>query len=391
MEISQRLTKLKPSATLAVSANAKKLKAQGHSILSLAVGEPDFATPKHICEAAKLAIDNGFTRYTQSRGLPEVLQAVCGYFKTFYNVNSSQENIILTNGGKQGLYNLFQSIINPGDEVLIPAPYWVSYPDMVELAGGVPVTITAHAEANFKVSVAQLEKKLSPKTKALILNSPSNPTGVCYTKAELDILVDWAIANNLIVISDEIYDQLVYSPLKAVSLSPKWEKHPDNIIVINGVAKSFAMTGWRVGYVLGSEDLIKAMGKLQGQSTANVCSIAQKAAEAALTGSFDCVKEMNKAFERRRDLAYSIISTWKDVVCPKPDGAFYLFPDVHRHYNAKTPDSTSLCNRLLEEAGVAFVPGIAFGDDRCIRLSYAVDDKTLALALEKAEKVIFNK
>lgn len=390
MEISQRLTKLKPSATLAVSAKAKALKAEGRNILSLSVGEPDFPTPKHICEAAKKAIDDGATRYTQSRGLPEVLQAVSGYFKQFYGVSSSQENLMLTNGGKQGLYNTFQAIINPGDEVLIPAPYWVSYPDMVELAGGVPVTVPASAEEGFKVSVAGLEKRLTSRTKALILNSPSNPTGVCYSDKELNALAEWAIAHKLVVISDEIYDQLVYSPAKPVSLSPLWQKNPDGVIVINGVAKSFAMTGWRVGYVLGSEEVIKAMGKLQGQSTSNVCTVSQKAAEAALTGSFECVKEMNKAFARRRDLAFSIVSQWPDVLCPKAEGAFYLFPDVHKHYNAKTPDSTAMCNRLLEEAGVAFVPGIAFGDDRCIRLSYAVSDEVLLQALEKAAKVILS-
>ncbi|SHN65467.1 pyridoxal phosphate-dependent aminotransferase [Desulfovibrio litoralis] len=389
MDISQRLKKLKPSATLAVSAKAKKLKAEGKKILSLSLGEPDFNTPQHICDAAKKAIDDGFTRYTQSRGLPEVLEAVCGYFKKFYNVDANIDEVMLTNGGKQGLYNIFQTILNPGDEVLIPAPYWVSYPDMVELADAVPVTVAASAEENFKINVKSLEKRFTNKTKALILNSPSNPTGVCYTQEELDTLVKWAISKNLIVISDEIYDQLVYDPIKPISLSPWWKKSPNNIVIVNGLAKSFAMTGWRVGYVLGSEEIIKAMGKLQGQSTANVCSIAQKATQAALNGSFDCVKEMNKVFARRRDLAYSIISKWKDVTCPKPEGAFYIFPDVHKHYTPQVPDSTSLCNLLLEKAGVAAVPGIAFGDDRCIRLSYATDDKTLVEALEKIENILF--
>ncbi len=259
---------------------------------------------------------------------------------------------------------------------------------MVELAGAKPVIVETAAASGFKVTPAALEKIVTPKTRMLILNSPSNPTGAYYNREELDALAEWAVAHGVIVVSDEIYDQLVYDK-PSLSLSPWWQKHPEYFIVVNGVAKTFAMTGWRVGYALAHPEYIKAMSKLQGQSTSNVCSIAQKAAVTALTSDFDAVREMRVAFKRRRDLALEIISRWPDVVCPKPDGAFYLFPDVHAHYNTRFPDSTTLSTGLLSEAGVAVVPGAAFGDDRCIRLSYAVSDEVIEAALHKIAKVLF--
>lgn len=389
MRISDRLSQLKPSATLAVNAKALELKAKGVQVISLAVGEPDFPTPSHVCEAAKKAIDEGFTRYTQVPGIPELRTAVCGYFATNYGVEAPMESAIVTNGGKQALYNLFQALLNPGDEVLVPAPYWVSYPAMIELAGGVPVPVLASPEAGFLVTVEQLEAATTPATRMLVMNSPSNPTGACYSPAQMNAIMEWAMARNIFVVSDEIYDQLVYAPAERVSLAPWWQKHPEKVAVVNGLAKSFAMTGWRVGYVLGHPDLIKALGKIQGQSTSNICSIAQKAALAALTGPMDYVQQMLTAFHRRRDMAYDIVSSWPDVVCPKPDGAFYLFADIHRHYNAAMPDSAAACTRLLEEAQVALIPGSAFGDDKCIRFSYAVADDVLASALEKVGKVLF--
>ena len=389
MRISDRLSQLKPSATLAVNAKALELKAKGVQVISLAVGEPDFPTPSHVCEAAKKAIDEGFTRYTQVPGIPELRTAVCGYFATNYGVDAPMESAIVTNGGKQALYNLFQALLNPGDEVLVPAPYWVSYPAMIELAGGVPVPVLASPEAGFLVTVEQLEAATTPATRMLVMNSPSNPTGACYSPAQMNAIMEWAMARNIFVVSDEIYDQLVYAPAERVSLAPWWQKHPEKVAVVNGLAKSFAMTGWRVGYVLGHPDLIKALGKIQGQSTSNICSIAQKAALAALTGPMDYVQQMLTAFHRRRDMAYDIVSSWPDVVCPKPDGAFYLFADIHRHYNAAMPDSAAACTRLLEEAQVALIPGSAFGDDKCIRFSYAVADDVLASALEKVGKVLF--
>ena len=388
MKLADRVSQLKPSATLAVSAKAQELKAQGKDILSLSVGEPDFPTPEHIRNAGKDAIDNGFTRYTPVPGMPEMRNAAAGYFNRFYGISAEMEHIIVGNGGKHCLYNLFQTLLNPGDHVLIPAPYWVSYPPMVELTGAKAVIVASSAEKGFKISPADLEKSLTPKTRLLLLNSPSNPTGACYTAKELDAIAQWAVDRNIMVISDEIYDRLVYGSIEPLSLCSWWERYPENFVIVNGVAKTFAMTGWRVGYTLAHPELIKGMSRLQGQSTSNVCSVSQKAAIAGLTGDFTKVDEMRVAFERRRDLAMEIVSSWPDVVCPKPDGAFYIFPDVHRRYNSRFQDSTSLCTLLLQEAGVAVVPGVAFGDDNCIRISYAVSDETLISALHKVEKVL---
>ena len=389
MKIADRVAQLKPSATLSVSAKAQELQAKGKDIFSLSVGEPDFPTPEYICKAAQKAIDDGFTRYTPVPGLSELRAAAAGYFNTHYGVHADSENIIISSGGKHSLYSLFQTMLNPGDHVLIPAPYWVSYPPMVELAGAKPLIINTSADGNYKITPQELQKNLTPKARLLILNSPSNPTGVCYTRAELDAIAAWAVANNILVVSDEIYDRLAYGPEGPLSLSSWWEKHPENFVIVNGVAKTFSMTGWRIGYTLAHKECIAAMSRFQGQSTSNAAAVSQKAAEAALKGDFRLVDEMRQAFERRRDLAMEIISSWPDVVCPKPDGAFYLFPDMHLHYTTSIPDSTSLCTHLLEKAGVALVPGIAFGDDRCIRISYAVAEDTLEKALRKVAKALF--
>ncbi len=388
MRISQRLGRVKPSATLAVSAKAMELKAQGRKIISLSVGEPDFGTPAHICSAAKAAIDAGFTRYTQEPGIPELRAAVAGYFKTHYGVEAEGAATIVSNGGKQCLYNLLQCLLDPRDEVLIPAPYWVSYPAMVQLADGVPVEVPAPASKGFKLTPEDLERACTARTRVLIFNSPSNPTGVHYTREEQDALAAWAVQRGVFVISDEIYDRLVYAPAEPVSLAGWWQKHPEQFAIVNGLAKTFAMTGWRVGYTLAHPDLVKAMSKLQGQSTSNICSIAQKAALAALTGPAECVSEMCVAFARRRDLAMEIVGAWKRAVCPRPDGAFYVFPDVSAYYGGKFKDSAEACTMLLEEAGVAAVPGAAFGDDACVRFSYALDDESLAKALDLAGKAL---
>ena len=388
MRISLRLSGIQPSATLAMNAKAQELKSQGKAVISLAVGEPDFPTPEHVKQAASQALAENFTRYTAVPGIPELRDAVAGYFGRFYGVTPAREAVIVSNGGKQALYNLFMALLNPGEEVLIPAPYWVSYPDMVILAGGVPVPVPTDPAGEFLVSVEGLEKARTPGSRILVLNSPSNPTGCCYTRAQLDAIMEWALARNIFVISDEIYDQLVYAPAKAASLVGWWHKHPESVAVVNGLAKSFAMTGWRVGYAVAHPDLVKAQSKIQGQSTSNVCAFAQKGAVAALNGSFEYVDMMRESFRRRRDMAMEIVSSWKGVVCPRPGGAFYLFPDVSALYTEKTPDSASLCGKILGEALVALVPGSAFGDDRCIRFSYAVADDTLRQALEAVGKVL---
>ncbi len=388
MRIAQKIQSLAPSATLAVNAKAQELKAQGRAIISLAVGEPDFPTPGHICQAAKDALDQGFTRYTPVPGLPPLRQAVADYFGRLAGQDLPMEAVMISNGGKHALYNLLQALLDPGDAALIPAPYWVSYPPMIHLAQGESIFIPTLPEQNFLVTPQDLEQAWVPKARVLLLNSPSNPTGCHYSQEALDALVDWALRRDIFVISDEIYDQLVYPPAQPSSAVSWWVRFPDRVAVVNGLSKSMAMTGWRVGYVLAHPDLIKAMVRIQGQSTSNVCSITQMAALAALTGPLDSIHRMREAFVRRRDLALARISSWPGVFCPKPDGAFYLFPRMDGFFSTTMPDSTSMCTMLLERAGVALVPGVAFGDDRCVRFSYALDDQTLITALDLVHKAL---
>ena len=389
MHTADRLSRIKPSATFAVTAKALELKAQGLKIVSLAIGEPDFPTPAHICKAAQKAVDEGFTRYTAVPGIPELRQAVGTYYKRCYDIEPPAESVLISNGGKHSLFNYFMALINPGDEVLIPAPYWLSYPDMAMLAGATPVFLPVGAKEGFKLTPDKLAKTITPKTRLLILNAPSNPTGVSYSQEELDALLDCCVKKGVLVASDEIYDRIVYAPARSVSAIRWWKRYPELVTVFNGCSKSFSMTGWRVGYCVGHPQLIKAMNTIQGQSTSNVCSIAQKAATAALEGPYDCVDEMLAAFQRRRDLALDIISSWKGVLCPKPEGAFYLFADMSCYFaKGGIADSSDLCTYFLEKAGVALVPGSAFGDDACVRFSYAVADEVLEQALLSMEKVL---
>ena len=389
MNIADRLSCIRPSATHAVNAKALELKGQGRKIVSLAIGEPDFPTPAHICKAAQRAIDEGFTRYTAVSGIPELRRAVGTYYKRSCDIEPPVESVLVSNGGKHSLFNYFMALLNPGDEVIIPAPYWLSYPDMVMLAGGVPVFLPVSAQEGFRLTPEKLVKAFTPKTRLLILNAPSNPTGVSYSQEELDALVACCVQKGVCVASDEIYDRIVYSPAQSVSAIRWWQRCPELVAVFNGCAKSFSMTGWRVGYCVGHPKLIKAMDTLQSQSTSNVCSIAQKAAVAALEGSYDCVAEMAATFQRRRDLALNIMASWKGVLCPKPEGAFYLFADMGCYFGKSgIANSTDLCTYFLEKAGVALVPGGAFGDDACVRLSYAVADEELEHALKSMEKVL---
>ncbi len=389
MHISSRLSRVKPSATMAVSTKAMALKAAGKEIISLAVGEPDFPSPEFMKDAVKTALDENFTRYTQVPGIPELRRAVAGYFKRHYNVDATMEATIVTNGGKQALYSIFQAILDPGDEVIIPVPYWVSYPDMVLLSDGVPVFLPTEPENNFKCGVKDIEALVTHKTRALVINSPSNPTGCHYSPEELDAIASFAVSRDIVVISDEIYDRLVYAPAVPASLSPMWEKHPDHVAVVNGLAKSFAATGWRVGYALAHPDLIKAMNKLQDQTTSCICSFAQKGALAALESDMAHVEVMRQAYQRRRDLLLDFMRSWPGITCPVPDGAFYLFPRMDSCYTGAIKNSTALCTMLLEKAGVALVPGAAFGDDRCIRFSYAVGEEALKKAMQRIGEVLF--
>lgn len=382
MQISDRLSSIKPSLTLSVNSRALELKAQGVAVTSLAVGEPDFPTPGHICAAAKKAIDENFCRYTAVPGIPELRKAAGDYFEKNYGVPVPMESIVIGAGGKHCLYNFMQATLNPGDEVLIPAPYWLSYPDMVTLTGAKPVPVPAGPERNFKVTPAMLERHAGAKTKLLILNSPSNPTGAVYTEEEFAAIMDWAMERGLFVLSDEIYDQLVFAPARMTSAVTWFARYPEQVAVLNGLSKSYAMTGWRVGFLAAHPRLIQKISAMQGHSTSNICSIAQKAALAALTGPVDSLDQMRAAFARRRDMAMQVVEGWPFAVCPRPDGAFYLFVDVAACYGGSARNSTELCTLLLDKAHVAVVPGAAFGDDRCIRLSYAVGDDVLAKALE---------
>ncbi len=388
MQISDRLMNIQPSLTLAMNAKALELKEQGIMVTSLAVGEPDFPTPKHICEAAKQAIDSNFCRYTAVPGIMELRKAVCGYYQNQYDLTIEPANVIIGAGGKHALYNYIMTVVNPGDEVIIPAPYWVSYPDMVKLAEGVPVFVKADAEAKFKVTAEQIREAITPRTRLLILNSPSNPTGAVYSAAELEAIMKVAVDAGILVLADEMYDQLVFEPAEMASVSPWVARYPEQVSILCGVSKSFAMTGWRCGYLVSHKEIIKKCSTLQGQCTSNICSITQKAALAALTGPMDCVAKMRAAFQRRRDMALEIIDGWKFAVCPHPDGAFYLFVDVHSCYRKTVHNSLELSQYLLDKIHVALTPGVAFGDDSCIRFSYAVSDETLKMAVAKVGDVL---
>ncbi len=389
MKLAQRVSKIKPSATLAVNAKALELKNKGINILSLVVGEPDFPTPDHIAKAGKDAIDAHFTRYTAVAGIPELRAAICEYYQKNYHVTLQSENVIVGNGGKQCLYNVLLCLLDDGDDVLIPVPYWTSYPDMVALVGANPVFVPSGADNGYRISLEALNNSLTPKTKMLILNSPSNPSGVTYSQEELDKILQWAMEKDIFVIADEVYEQLVYNPNYRSSACKFREQYPEKIAIINAFSKTFAMTGWRLGFAVAHKDLIKEMAKMQGQITSNVNSISQKAGVAALTSSYDCINSMREAFMRRRDFAHAEISTWKGVICPKPEGAFYLFPDVSALFCDKYKNAQELCSYLLEEAQVAVMPGDAFGLANCIRISYAVSDEVLEKALTAIKKALY--
>ncbi len=391
MKLSSKMKRIKPAATLAINTRAMELKAQGIPVISLAVGEPNFKTPQSACDAAKQAIDEGFTHYTQVGGIPELRKSAARYFKRIHGIDVGSENIIVSNGGKHCLYSLMQELLDPGDEVLIPVPYWTSYPEMVTLGEGTPVFVPSSIENNYKITPEDLEACLTPRTRAFIINSPSNPTGTCYTREELDTLIEWAINHKLIVISDEIYEQLVYAPAEMAGAAPWFVRFPEQVVIVNGLSKAYSMTGWRVGFTLASPELVNALDKMQSQICSNVCSIAQRAAVGALEGPQDSILVMREAFKRRRDMAFAEISTWPGVRCPKPDGAFYLFLDVSGCLDEECPDDVSLCKKLLEEGHVATVPGVAFGAPGCLRLSYAVSDEDLAEALRRMRSVLVKK
>lgn len=379
IQLAARVQQVTPSMTLAISAKAKAMKAEGLDICSFSAGEPDFDTPEHIRTAAKQALDHGKTRYGPAAGEPSLRSAIATKLRTDNQLAYAPENIIVTNGGKHSLYALMMSTIEPGDEVLIPSPYWVSYPEMVKLAGGTPVILPTTAQSGYKISPEQLKQAITPKTKLLIFNSPSNPTGMVYSPAEVRALATVVVASDIWVVADEIYEKILYDGAEHLSIGAASDAMFERTIVSNGFAKAYAMTGWRLGYLAGPIELIKAVNTLQSQSTSNVCTFAQYGAIAALESSQDCVEVMRQAFTKRRRTIIDRINSMPSLSCIVPNGAFYLFVNI-----SKTGlTSLDFCTRLLNEKYVATVPGIAFGADDGIRISYATDMATIEQGMER--------
>ncbi|EHQ9052947.1 pyridoxal phosphate-dependent aminotransferase [Enterococcus faecalis] len=393
MNVSNRAQQLTPSVTLAATAKAKALKAKGVDVLSLTVGEPDFVTPKNIQKAAIASIEDGrASYYTPSGGIPELKQAIVSYVEREYQLRYQPKQVIVTDGAKYALYLLFQAILNVGDEVIIPVPYWVSYGEQVKLAEGKPVFVSSTQEQSFKVSVAQLEAVRTDKTKAIILNSPSNPTGVIYTEEELRQIGEWAVAHNILIIADDIYGRLVYNGHRFTPIATISEAIRQQTIIINGVSKTYAMTGWRIGFAVGDEKIIQAMTQLASQSTSNPVAVSQYAAIEALTGEQSTVEDMRQAFEKRLNHIYPKVAALPGVSLIKPEGAFYLFPNVKKTLEICGYDNvTNWVEDLLQEAHVALVTGEGFGAPEHVRMSYATDLMTLEKAIERMNDFIEKK
>jgi len=373
MRLADRVNRVSPSLTLVIDAKAKAMKAEGLDVCSFSAGEPDFDTPAHIVNAAKTALDQGKTRYGPAAGEPKLREAIAQKLQRDNQLCYSSENILVTNGGKQSLFNLMMAMIEPGDEVLIPAPYWVSYPEMVKLAGGTPVIIPTTVDARFKVTPDQLRKAITPQTRMLIFNSPSNPTGMVYTPDEVRAIAEVVVEKDIWVVADEIYEKILYDGAQHLSIGAVDPETFERTIVSSGFAKTYAMTGWRVGFLAGPVPIIKAATRLQSHSTSNVCTFAQYGAIAAYESPQDCVADMRTAFAERRTYMLEQLNQMKGLTCPSPDGAFYMFPSIA----GVGMKSIDFCDALLEKYKVATVPGIAFGEDSCMRLSYATDMKTI--------------
>lgn len=391
-ELSNRLNRLAPSQTLAMSQKSGEMKAQGIDVINMSVGEPDFNTPDHIKEAAKKAVDENFSRYSPVPGYMDLRKAIVAKLKNENNLDYTTSEILVSSGAKQSVCNTVMALVNDGEEVIIPAPYWVSYPQMVKLAGGTPVIVNAGFEQNFKMTPEQLEAAITPKTRMLILCSPSNPTGSVYTKDELEALAEVIKRHDdLFVLADEIYEHINYvGKHESIAQFPGMK---ERTIIVNGVSKAYAMTGWRIGFIAAPEWIVKGCNKLQGQYTSGPCSVSQKAAEAAYTTSQECVETMRKAFERRRDLIVKLAKEIPGLEVNCPQGAFYLFPKCSgfygKSYEGKTiNNSTDLAMFLLEEGHVATVGGDAFGDHECFRMSYATSDDNIREAMRRIKETL---
>ncbi len=382
MDLSSHAVKLTPSLTLAIDSKAKAMRAEGVDVCGFGAGEPDFDTPEHIKEAAIKALQDGFTKYTPSAGLPELRTAISEKFSADNGVDYKPGQVVVSNGAKQSCYNAILACCEPGDEVIIPAPYWLSYPDMVRLVGAEPVIVQTKASNSYKMTAEEFEGAMTPRTKMVILNSPGNPTGSVYTREELEALVEVALTEDIFILSDEIYEKLVYDDAVHVSPASLSKEAYDLTITVNGFSKAYAMTGWRLGYLGAPEEIAKVIDSLQSHSTSGPNSFAQKGAVAALTGSQQCVADMREEFNVRREYMFERLAALPNVTTVKPLGAFYMLADI----SGFGLSSTNFADRLLSKAEVAVVPGIAFGDDKTIRLSYATDLETIKTGLDRIEQ-----
>jgi aspartate aminotransferase len=393
MVVSERIRAIKPSPTLAINAKAVSMRQAGVDVISFGVGEPDFDTPRHIRQAGVRAIEEGFTRYTAAGGIPELKDAIVEKFRSDNNLSYEREEVMVSCGGKHVLYNLAQATLNPGDEVIIPAPYWVSYPPIAVLAGARPVIVETGEAEDFKLSADALEESITPRTKLLVLNSPSNPTGSVYTQWELERLAEVILRHDISVVSDEIYEKLIFDGKPFYSIAQVSGELKAKVFVVNGVSKTYAMTGWRIGYVAGAREVIAGMTKIQSQSTSNPNSIAQKAAIAALTGPQDSVGHMVQAFDERRRYLVGRLNAMPGIHCNMPTGAFYAFPNFSHCFKIDPEGrdlkgSGNLCDYLLTEARVALVPGIAFGADDFVRFSYATGLEAIKEGVDRIEEAL---
>ncbi|MDU4889018.1 MAG: pyridoxal phosphate-dependent aminotransferase [Clostridium sp.] len=393
MMLSQKAMEISPSLTLAISAKAKKMKSEGLDVIGFGVGEPDFETPKYIKDAGIKAIEAGYTRYTPASGTIELKQAIVEKLKVDNGLTYKTSQIVVSNGAKQSLDNAFKAILNPGDEVIVGSPYWVSYPELIKLSDGVPVVVEAKEGDGFKLTIEELEKVVTEKTKAIVLNSPSNPTGAIYNKNELEKIAEFAQKHDIIIISDEIYEKLIYGEMIHTSIASISEDAYNRTIVINGVSKAYAMTGWRIGYAAASEQIASLMSNVQSHTTSNPCSISQYASVEALMGDQTPVVNMNKEFEKRRNFMVERVNTIDNLSCVKPDGAFYVMVNISKAIGKEVDgkvieNSLVFSDLLLEREKVAVVPGVAFGADEFIRLSYATSIENIKNGLNRIEKFV---
>jgi aspartate aminotransferase len=382
MDLSSHAVQLTPSLTLAIDSKAKAMRAEGMDVCGFGAGEPDFDTPEHIKEAAIKALQDGFTKYTPSAGIPELRTAISEKFAADNQVDYKPNQVIVSNGAKQSCYNAILACCEPGDEVIIPAPYWLSYPDMVRLVGAEPVIVQTKASNSYKMTADEFENAMTPRTKMVILNSPGNPTGSVYTREELEALVEVALTEDIFILSDEIYEKLIYDDASHVSVASLSKEAYDLTITVNGFSKAYAMTGWRLGYLGAPEEIAKVIDSLQSHSTSGPNSFAQKGAVAALKGSQQCVTDMRDEFNVRREYMFERLAAIPNVSTVKPLGAFYMLADISKFGLG----STNFADRLLSKAEVAVVPGIAFGDDKTVRLSYATDLETIKTGLDRIEQ-----